>query len=142
MMLFCFLTGSVLGVRMPSVAGQMKRTGWHRGLECRDDSVAGGGGADVAADAFCGDGGGARGQIFAHLRSDSSRAINAKCWMRPSLNIARRCASSRSMAIMRGRRPVCCYYKGAPGNLIQQMIDAAIAANPRAAKYHLFKAEQ
>src|SRR5215210_3127836 len=32
-------------------------------------------------------------------------------------------------------------FKGAPRNLVGQMIDAAIAANARGVKYYLFKAE-
>jgi hypothetical protein len=75
LMLFCFLDRSVLGVRMPSVAGRMKRTGVAvAALECGGDFVAGGGSADVAADVVCGDGGGSRGMKFSGIADEQQPA--------------------------------------------------------------------
>jgi O-antigen ligase len=142
LMLFAFLVGSVLGVKQPSVAGRVKRTG-----------VAVGG-LTVAVILWLG--AAARlwlPTLFAELAAargdDLFRSSVSKD--RKTIDLSKLDAAFAAYQEALREQPLngeyawkatnVLLYKNAPANLVRQMIDAAIAANPRAGKYYVLKAQ-
>ena len=141
LMLFCFLTGSVLGVRQPSMAGRSKRT-----------AVAVGG-LTLAVILWLG--AVARlwlPTVFAELaaaRGDELFRISLSKDNRLDLSKLDVAFAAYQEALR--EQPIngdhawkaasVLIYKNAPATLVRQMIDAALAANPRSGKYFVLKAE-
>ncbi len=132
MMVFFFLAGSVLGVRHPSVAGKKRRTGL----------VVGGVTAAVILWLF------AAGRIWLPTVFAESAAARGDDYFRKPNSLDAAFAQYREAMVeqpLNGdfawKAATVLGYGSAPRNLVQETIDAAIAANPRAAKYHLFKAQ-
>jgi len=141
LMLFCFLSGSVLGVRWPSVAGARKRTGV---------AVAA---LTVAAILWLG--AAARmwlPTVFAELAAARGDELFRTSLTRDkTTDLGKLDAAFAAYQEAMREQPIngdyafmaanVLLYKHAPAALVRQMIDAAIAANPRSGKYFAFKAE-
>jgi O-antigen ligase len=132
MMLFAFVTGSILGVRQPSAAGKLRRT------------VLVVGGTTVAAILWLF----AAGRLWLPTAMAESAAAQGDQYFRRANSLDAAFAQYREALAEQPLNGDFAWkaanvlaHARAPRNLVHQMIDAAIAANPRAAKYHLFKAE-
>jgi len=140
-MLFCFLTGSVLGVRWPSVAGATKRPAWRwRALTMALMFWLG-----AAARMWLP-------TLFAELAAERGDELFRTSLMKDkTTDLAKLDAAFAAYQEAMREQPInaeyawkaanVLLYKHAPATLVKQMVDAAIAANPRAGKYFVFKAE-
>jgi tetratricopeptide (TPR) repeat protein len=141
LMLFCFLTGSVLGVRWPSVAGATKKTG----VAVAALTVASILWLAAAARMWLP-------TLFAELAAERGDELFRTSLMKDkTTDLSKLDAAFAAYQEAMREQPIngeyawkaanVLLYKHAPATLVRQMIDAAIAANPRAGKYFVFKAE-
>jgi len=141
LMLFAFLAGSVLGVRQPSVAGRPKRTAAALGGLSVATILWLAAAAQLWLPTLFGELASARGdelfrtslskeKMLDPARLDAAFAAYQEAMREQSLNgdYAWKAATVLS-------------YKNAPATIMRPLIDAAIAANPRNAKYFVFKAQ-
>jgi tetratricopeptide (TPR) repeat protein len=139
--LFCFLSGSVLGVRWPSVAGATKKTAVAVAALTVGAILWLGAGARMWLPTLFAEESAARGdELFrtsvmkdrtTDLRKlDAAFAAYEEAMREQPINGEYAYKAANILL-----------YKHAPGQLVRQMIDAAIAANPRSGRYFAFKAE-
>jgi tetratricopeptide (TPR) repeat protein len=141
LMLFCFLTGTVLGVRWPSIAGATKKTAFAVAAL----TVASILWLAAAARMWLP-------TLFAELASANGDELFRSSLMKDkTTDLAKLDAAFAAYQEAMREQPIngdyawkaanVLIYKHAPATLVKQMIDAAIAANPRSGKYFAFKAE-
>jgi tetratricopeptide (TPR) repeat protein len=141
LMLFCFLTGTVLGVRWPSIAGATKKTAFAVAAL----TVASILWLAAAARMWLP-------TLFAELASANGDELFRSSLMKDNTtDLAKLDAAFAAYQEAMREQPIngdyawkaanVLIYKHAPATLVKQMIDAAIAANPRSGKYFAFKAE-
>jgi len=141
LMLFCFLTGSVLGVRWPSVAGATKKTG----VAVAALTVASILWLGAAARMWLP-------TLFAELAAERGDELFRTSLMKDkTTDLSKLDAAFAAYQEAMREQPIngeyawkaanVLLYKHAPATLVRQMVDAAIAANGRVGKYFVFKAE-
>jgi hypothetical protein len=140
-MLFCFLTGSALGVRWPSVAGATKKTGVAVAALTVGSVLWLGAAARMWLPTLFAELAAARADelfrtsLMKHKTTDLGKLDAAFAAYQEAMR------EQPANGEYAWKAATVLIYKHAPATLVRQMIDAAIAVNPRSGKYSAFKAE-
>jgi tetratricopeptide (TPR) repeat protein len=142
LMLFCFLTGSVLGVRWPTMAGATKRTGAVLAAFTVSIILWLGAAARMWLPTLFAEMSAARGDEMFRTSLTKEKTIDLAKLDGAFSAYQEAMREQPANGDYAWKAASVLMYRNAPATVVRQMIDAAIAANPRSARYFVLKAAE